>query len=54
MHVTFLFGKPDVKRPPGGRKLAWEVTIKIHLSDIGFEEVNWICLTQDRTCGELV
>jgi hypothetical protein len=49
-----LLRKPESKRPqgrPGRRRLD---NIKIDLADIGWGDVDWIGLTQDRTIGGLL
>jgi hypothetical protein len=40
--------KPEMKRPPGSLMHRWEDNIKMHLKEIGFEDVNWIKPAQDR------
>jgi hypothetical protein len=41
-------GKPEIERPPGRPGHRWEDNIKIHLREIGRDEIDWIDLTQDR------
>jgi hypothetical protein len=42
-------GKPKGKRPLGRPRHEWEDGIRINLGDIGWEAVEWIQLTQDRS-----
>jgi len=41
-------GKPEGKRPLGRPKRRWEDNIKIDLQEVGFGDMNWIELVQDR------
>jgi hypothetical protein len=41
-------GKPDGKRPLGRRRTRWVDNIKMDLSEIGWDGVDWIDLSQDR------
>jgi hypothetical protein len=43
-----LVGKHEGKRPLGRPRHRWEYNIKIDISEIGFECVNWVHLAQDR------
>jgi hypothetical protein len=43
-----LVGKPEGKRPLGRPRLWWVDNIKIDLREIGWDDMNWIDLTQDR------
>jgi hypothetical protein len=43
-----LVGKPETKRELGRPRHMWEDNIRIHLRKIGWEDVNWINLAQDR------
>jgi hypothetical protein len=43
-----LVGKPEGKRPPGRPRCRWVDNIKIDLREIGWDDVDWIDLTQDR------
>jgi hypothetical protein len=43
-----LVGRPKGKRPLGRLRCRWEDNIKMDLREIGIDEANWICLTQDR------
>jgi hypothetical protein len=43
-----LVGKPDGKRPLGRRRRRWEDNIKKDLREIGWGDMDWIDLTQDR------
>ena len=41
-------GKPEGKRPLGGRRRRWEDNIKTDLQEVGCEGMDWIELAQDR------
>jgi hypothetical protein len=43
-----LVGKPGVKRPQGTPRRRWVNNIKIDLSEIRWDGINWIELAQDR------
>jgi hypothetical protein len=43
-----LAGKPEGKRPLGRPRHRWEDGIKVDLTEIGCEGVEWIELAQDR------
>jgi hypothetical protein len=43
-----LMGKPERKRPLGKSKHRWLHNIKMDLVEVGWGDVNWICLAQDR------
>jgi hypothetical protein len=45
---SILVGKPEVKRPPGKPIRRWENNIKMDLREIGWGDMDWIDLTQDR------
>jgi hypothetical protein len=45
---NILVGKPDGRRPLGRPRLRWEDNIKMDLREIGFGDVDWIHLAQDR------
>jgi hypothetical protein len=50
-----LVGKPEGKRLPLGRtRCRWEDNFKIYLREMGFGNVDWIDLTQDRTGARLL
>jgi hypothetical protein len=42
-----LVGKPEGKRPLGKPRRRWEDNIRMDLSEIGWEGVDWIHLPQD-------
>jgi hypothetical protein len=44
----FLVGKPEGKRPLGRPRRRWVDNIKIDLLEIGWGDVDWIGLAQDR------
>jgi hypothetical protein len=41
-------GKPEGKRPLGGRRRRWEDNIKMDLQEVGCVSVDWIELAQSR------
>jgi hypothetical protein len=43
-----LIGKPEVRRPRRRPRRKWEDIIRMDFREIGWEDVDWICLTQDR------
>jgi len=43
-----LVGKPEVRRPLGRQRLRWEDNIKMDLQEVGWRNMNWIELAQDR------
>jgi hypothetical protein len=43
-----LIGKPKGKRPLGRPRHKWEDNIRMGLREIGWEDVDWIQLAQDR------
>jgi hypothetical protein len=43
-----LVGRPEGRRPLGRLRRRWEDNIKMDLREIGFGDVDWIRLTQDR------
>jgi hypothetical protein len=43
-----LIGKPEAKRPLGRPRRRWEDNIRMDLKEIGYQNVEWIHLTQDR------
>jgi hypothetical protein len=46
-------GTPDGKRPLGRPRYRWVGNIKMDLVEIGFGEVDWISVSQDRDIEEL-
>jgi hypothetical protein len=46
--IGILVGKPEGRRPLGRPRRRWEDNIKMGLSEIGFEDVDWIYWAQDR------
>jgi hypothetical protein len=44
----FLVGKPKVKRPRGRPRRRWVDNIKMDLGQVGWGDVDWIGLVQDR------
>jgi hypothetical protein len=45
---NILVGRPEGRRPLGRPRHRWEDSIKIDLREIGFGDVDWINLAQDR------
>jgi hypothetical protein len=45
---NILVGRPEGRRPLGRPKHKWEDNIKMDLREIGFGDVDWIHLAQDR------
>jgi hypothetical protein len=43
-----LVGKPERKRPLGGPMRRWENNIKMDLQQVGFGDMDWMELAQDR------
>jgi hypothetical protein len=44
----FLVGKPNRKRPLGRPRHRWVDNIRMHLGEVGWGDVDWIGLAQDR------
>jgi len=45
--IQCLIGKPEGDRPLGRLRCRWEDNIRMHLSEIGWEGVDWMKLAQD-------
>jgi hypothetical protein len=43
-----LVGKPEGRRPLGRPRRRWEDNIRMDLVEVGWGDVDWICLAQDR------
>jgi hypothetical protein len=43
-----LVGKPEEKRPLGRPRSRWVYSIRMDLGEVGWGDVNWIGLVQDR------
>jgi hypothetical protein len=43
-----LVERPEGRRPLGRPRRRWEENIKMDLREVGFGDVNWIHLAQDR------
>jgi hypothetical protein len=43
-----LVGKPEVRRPLGRPRRRWVINIKVDLREIGWDDMDWIDLAQDR------
>jgi hypothetical protein len=48
MHIRILVGKPEGKRPLGRPRRRWVNNIKMDLREIGWDDMDWIGLVQDR------
>jgi hypothetical protein len=44
----FLVGRPEGKRPLRRPRRKWVDNIRKDLGEVGWSDVYWICLTQDR------
>jgi hypothetical protein len=45
---TLLVGKPQRKRPLGRPRHRWADNIRMDLGEVGWGDVNWIDLAQDK------
>jgi hypothetical protein len=45
---NIFVGKSEGRRPLGRPRHRWEDNIKMDLGEIGFGNVDWICLAEDR------
>jgi hypothetical protein len=45
---NIFVGRPEGRRPLGRPRRRWEDNIKMDLGEIGFGDVDWIDLAQDR------
>jgi hypothetical protein len=45
---NIVIGKPEGRRPLGRPRHRWEDNIKMDIREIGFGDVDWIHLAQDR------
>jgi hypothetical protein len=43
-----LVGKPEGKRPLGRSRCRWVENIRMDLVEVGWDDVDWIGLAQDR------
>jgi hypothetical protein len=43
-----LVGRPEGRLPLGRPRRRWEDNIKMDIREVGWEEMNWIELAQDR------
>jgi hypothetical protein len=46
--IPDFVGKPEGKRPLGRPRRRWEYNIRMALREIGWGDVDWIDLAQDR------
>jgi hypothetical protein len=44
-----LVGKPEGKRPLGKRRRRWVDNIRMDLREVGWGDVDWIGVAQDRS-----
>jgi hypothetical protein len=44
----FLVGKPEGNRPLGRPRRRWVDNFRMHLGEVGWGDVDWIGLAQDR------
>jgi hypothetical protein len=47
---SILVGKPEGEGPLGRPRHRWVDNIKIDLTEIGWDKMDWIDLAQDRDC----
>jgi hypothetical protein len=45
---NILVGRPEGRRPLGRPRRRWEDNIKMDLGEMGFGDVDWIRMAQDR------
>jgi hypothetical protein len=43
-----LVGRPEGRRPLGRTRRRWEDNIKMDIREVGWEDMNWIEMAQDR------
>jgi hypothetical protein len=43
-----LVGKPEGRRPLGRPRRRWSYNIRMDLGEVGWDDVDWIGLAQDR------
>jgi hypothetical protein len=43
-----LVGEPEQERPVGRQRYRWVYNIKMDLTDIGWDGVDWIYMAQDK------
>jgi len=48
MNITFFFGKTESERPLGSHRCRLEDNIKSNFRELGYANVEWIRLAQDR------
>jgi hypothetical protein len=46
--VWVIVGKPEGKRPLGSPRRRWLENIRMDLGEVGWSDVDWIGLAQDR------
>jgi hypothetical protein len=49
-----LVDKPEGKRPLGRTRYKWDYNIRMDLRELGWEDVGWMHLAQDRASGGLL
>jgi hypothetical protein len=45
---SLLFGKPEERSPLGTPRRSWVDNIRMDLGELGWGDVDWPCLAQDR------
>jgi hypothetical protein len=48
-----LVGKPEGKRPLGRPRRRWVDNIKMNLREIGWDDMQWVDVAQDRITNNL-
>jgi hypothetical protein len=43
-----LVGKPEGRRPLGRPRRRWVVNVRMHLAEVGWDDVDWIGVANDR------
>jgi len=51
---SILVGKPEGKRPLGITRHRWEDKIRMDFREIGWKDVVWVHLAQDRDHGKFL
>jgi hypothetical protein len=49
-----LVGKPEGKRPLRRPRRRWVDNIRMNLGEVGWSDLDWICLAQDRNSLRLL
>jgi hypothetical protein len=48
MHIVYLVGKPEAKRPLRRPRSSWVDNFKMDLTERGWSDMHWIDVAQDR------